>query len=176
MRRMVSTYHLLAVGALSLCLGTSAAAEVVRLEGQHRETFPNQGQPYERLTGRFFGELNPTHALNAIIADLDLAPRNGRGFVEYPGTFTILKPVDAIRGHADGNELSGVRSALREAPLGSYTGWNPIAKGVFKGRIQPLGGGISRSPSPRGSWPNRFLLQDDADRLINKARDSSVLR
>jgi hypothetical protein len=30
---------------------------------------------------------------------------------------------------------------LLEAPLGTYTAWNPIATGFLKGRIQPLGGG-----------------------------------
>jgi hypothetical protein len=43
---------------------------------------------------------------------------------------------------ADGNELAGVRSVLLEAPLGTYTGWNPIARGFFKGDIQALGGGF----------------------------------
>ena len=45
------------------------------------------------------------------------------------------------RVDADGNEIAGVRSVLLEAPLGTYTGWNPIARGFFKGHIQALGGG-----------------------------------
>ena len=42
---------------------------------------------------------------------------------------------------ADGNEIAGVRSVLLEVPLGTYTGWNPLAGGFFKGHIQALGGG-----------------------------------
>jgi hypothetical protein len=52
-------------------------------------------------------------------------------------TLPMLMP----RVDADGNELAGVRSVWLEAPLGTYTGWNPIARGVMAGHIQPLGGG-----------------------------------
>jgi len=45
------------------------------------------------------------------------------------------------KADADGNELAGIRSVLLEVPLGTYTGWNPIARGFFKGQIQALGGG-----------------------------------
>lgn len=41
---------------------------------------------------------------------------------------------------ADGNETSGVPSVLHQAPLGTYTGWNVVAAGFFKG--QPCGGGL----------------------------------
>jgi hypothetical protein len=39
--------------------------------------------PYERLHGRVFGELDPTHCMNAGIVNLDKAARNARGHVEY---------------------------------------------------------------------------------------------
>ena len=55
---------------------------------------PVAGQPYELLTGRAFGELNPFHPLNREITDLDRAPRNSRGRVEYIASFRIRKPVD----------------------------------------------------------------------------------
>jgi hypothetical protein len=109
---------------------------------------------------------------------------------------------------ADGNELAGVRSVLLEVPLGTYTGWNPIARGFFKGDIQALGGGYIpfaktkaqrlASGDPRLSLEERygthdayvarvkeaakrqvaerFLLQDDADRLVEQAEKSAVLR
>lgn len=46
--------------------------------------------PYETLTGRVYGELDH----NSIITDIDLAPRNANGKVEYMVTFYIVKPVD----------------------------------------------------------------------------------
>src|SRR4029079_3516504 len=47
---------------------------------------------YESLTGRFFGELDPKLPQNAVITDIELAPRNARGMVEYSATFTIFMP------------------------------------------------------------------------------------
>ena len=55
---------------------------------------PIAGQPYEQLTGRAFGELNPRHPQNKEITDLDRAPRNARGRAEYVASFRIRKPLD----------------------------------------------------------------------------------
>jgi Alpha/beta hydrolase domain len=54
---------------------------------------------YERLHGIAYGELDPTHKLNAGIVNLDKAPRNTRGHVEYQSEFRILKPIDLTRGN-----------------------------------------------------------------------------
>ena len=37
--------------------------------------------------------------------------------------------------------MAGVKSLLLRVPLGTYTGWNPIATGVLKGRERSLAGG-----------------------------------
>ena len=55
--------------------------------------------PYEKLVGRFYGELDPTVALNAGIVDLDKAPRNARGMVEYSSDFYILRPLNLSKGN-----------------------------------------------------------------------------
>jgi hypothetical protein len=54
---------------------------------------------YERLHGRMFGELDPTHPLNDGIVNLDKAARNANGNVEYHSDFRILKPLDLDRGN-----------------------------------------------------------------------------
>src|SRR5271155_3615252 len=54
---------------------------------------------YEKLAGRFFGEVDPADPLNALIADIGLAPRNARGMVEYSGNFLIIRPVDVSKGN-----------------------------------------------------------------------------
>jgi hypothetical protein len=54
---------------------------------------------YEKITGRYRGELNPDNPRNRIIVDLDKASRNERGNVEYGADFYILKPVDLTRGN-----------------------------------------------------------------------------
>jgi hypothetical protein len=58
--------------------------------------FGNVGA-YEQLRGTASGELDPGDRRNAVITDIDLAPRNVRGKVEYTATFTLLKPVDMSR-------------------------------------------------------------------------------
>jgi hypothetical protein len=97
MSAMSSLVRTLSALVVVLLLGHPALAEVVNLAVQNRQPLPNQQQPYERLTGRFQGELDPRDPQNAVITDIGLAPRNERGMVEYSATFTILKPLDMVR-------------------------------------------------------------------------------
>ena len=52
------------------------------------------GAAYERLVGRAFGVLDPSHPANAIITDIQLAEPGPSGLVEYMATFQLVKPVD----------------------------------------------------------------------------------
>jgi hypothetical protein len=54
---------------------------------------------YERLLGHFSGELDPADPLNAFIVNIDLAPRNAQGMVEYSADFRILKPISMKSGN-----------------------------------------------------------------------------
>jgi hypothetical protein len=62
-----------------------------------------EGQPfgaagsYLRIRGVAKGELDPAAPENRAIVDLDKAPRNARGFVEYETDFFILRPADPSR-------------------------------------------------------------------------------
>lgn len=58
------------------------------------QTVPILGQPYEQLTGRAFGELDPADPHNTIITDIGIAPLNPNGKVAYIASFRIRKPVD----------------------------------------------------------------------------------
>jgi Alpha/beta hydrolase domain len=60
--------------------------------------FPITGA-YEKLVGKFYGEVDPQNRLNKIIVNLDKAPRNRRGKVEYWSDLYILKPLDMARGN-----------------------------------------------------------------------------
>jgi hypothetical protein len=60
-------------------------------------SWPGVG-PYERIVGKAYGEVNPTDPRNAVIVDIELAPRNARGNVEYALNFYLLKPVDLSKG------------------------------------------------------------------------------
>jgi hypothetical protein len=61
-------------------------------------SFGTVGQ-YEQIDGTAYGEIDPRDPLNAVIQDIDLAPRNARGKVEYSTKVSILKPVDETRGN-----------------------------------------------------------------------------
>ena len=54
---------------------------------------------YERLKGTAYMEVDPRDPLNAVIVNLNRAPRNARGMVEFSSPFLILKPVDMSRGN-----------------------------------------------------------------------------
>jgi hypothetical protein len=60
-------------------------------------TFGDSGA-YERVRGTYRGELDPADPRNKVIVNLDKAPRNAAGRVEYEADFYILRPVDAARG------------------------------------------------------------------------------
>jgi hypothetical protein len=54
---------------------------------------------YERVDGVAIGELDPTHAANRGIVNIDKAQRNARGNVEYRSDVCILRPADSERGN-----------------------------------------------------------------------------
>src|SRR5882757_10516050 len=52
-------------------------------------SFGTAGQ-YETIAGRVFGELDPNDPHNTIINDINLAPKNANGKVEYMATFFMV--------------------------------------------------------------------------------------
>ena len=74
-----------------------AAAEVVRFEVTMRGDVADGRRfgvvgAYERVSGRIVFALDPGNAANRIIADIDRAPRNAAGQVEFSADFYMLKP------------------------------------------------------------------------------------
>jgi hypothetical protein len=89
---------------LLLLLPISVAARVVRVEVTSREAEPAQpapytAAPYEILKGLIYLEVDPQNPANRLIHDLELAPRNARGNVEFTTEFELHRPVNP----ADGN-------------------------------------------------------------------------
>ncbi|HWP59094.1 MAG TPA: alpha/beta hydrolase domain-containing protein [Candidatus Acidoferrales bacterium] len=62
------------------------------------KSFGNTG-PYERLTGKASFAIDPDEKDLPFICDLDLAPRNSAGLVEFAAVLDIVKPVDLSRGN-----------------------------------------------------------------------------
>ncbi|HTT37292.1 MAG TPA: alpha/beta hydrolase domain-containing protein [Burkholderiales bacterium] len=95
-------YALLISATLAL-MAAPAQARLTRLEIVQRElvaggqSFGATG-PYERLAGTAYFEVDPGDPRNAVVFDLDHAPRNGRGKVEFSADMVILKPVDLSKG------------------------------------------------------------------------------
>jgi len=87
----MSAARILTALLLVVCLGSTARAHVVRLEITKVEP---AGPAHEKISGKAYGELDPADPRNAVITDIDLAPRNDRGQVEYVATFTLVKPKD----------------------------------------------------------------------------------
>jgi hypothetical protein len=116
-------------------------------------------------------------------------------------------PTPAAKLDKDGNEIAGVKSVLLQAPLGTYTSWNPVASGPLQGNEGSLAAGYipfamtktermaKGDPRPsieerygsqegynclvrhvaKNAVRKRFLLREDADRLIAQAAASNVL-
>ncbi|HKX29372.1 MAG TPA: alpha/beta hydrolase domain-containing protein [Blastocatellia bacterium] len=105
----ISSHQLLTTLFVSLLivLGAPILAEaritrivITRVESPTFEgaTFGTVGQ-YEKLVGRAYGEVDPLDPRNSVIVDLNLAPRNSRGMVEYSTDVYILRPVDRSKGN-----------------------------------------------------------------------------
>ena len=63
---------------------------------------------FERLEGTVYMEVDPDDPLNAVVVNLDRAPRNERGLVEFSAPFVIIKPNDGTR--ENGKILYGINN------------------------------------------------------------------
>ena len=118
--------------AVVLLVPAPASAQVTRLEVTSRS--PVAGGPfgaagdYENVRGRVYGEIDPGDRRNRIIQDLDLAPRNDRGRIEYVATFSLTKPVDAAKTsgvlmYSVVNRGDGSASAGPAGHISLVSGW-----------------------------------------------------
>ncbi len=85
-----------AAAAVSLAWAPPSDARVTRIVVDRTQALAGQvaGEtPYETITGRAFGELDPGDRHNDEITDLSHAQRNANGKVEYVASFFIVKPV-----------------------------------------------------------------------------------
>jgi hypothetical protein len=79
-------------------------------------------------------------------------------------------PTLAGRVDDDGNEVAGLKSVLMQAPLGTYTSWNPVAAGPLRGNEGNLAAGYipfaltkaerKASGDPRRSVEERYGSQE----------------
>ena len=86
------------LAALVICGAATARAEVTRVAVTSRADIAFAG--YEKIVGRVFFAVDPADPRNAIVVDLDKAPRMADGRVEFSSDFTITRPKSGGNGVA----------------------------------------------------------------------------
>jgi hypothetical protein len=100
---------------LAMLAAATARADVVRVEVSRRADIDGSG--YEKIAGTAHFAVNPADPRNAVIVDLDKAPRNAAGLVEFSADFYLLRPKDPARSNGSALvEVSnrGGRGLLRQ--------------------------------------------------------------
>jgi hypothetical protein len=109
---------------LVLLFAMPLQAEVVRIEVKSRadilagKSFGNAGA-YEKVAGRIYFAADPRNSANQIVADIDKAPKNSSGKVEFSSDFYIIKPKDLARGN--GTVLYEVSNRGGKGMLGFFS-------------------------------------------------------
>ena len=133
---MRRTFALVVLGSLLGALAAPPAdARVVRIEVERTtpyaggKEFGDAGR-FERLDGTVYMEVDPDDPLNAVIVNLDRAPRNDRGLVEFSAPFFIIRPVDMARGNR--KLLYGINNRGNAIELGFHA-FPPLPPGADPG-------------------------------------------
>jgi Alpha/beta hydrolase domain len=87
-----------------LLLAAGANAHVTRVEIISRTDIADGhafglAGAYEKIVGRVYFAVNPDNLHNKLIVDLDKAPRNAQGEVEFSADLYLLKPKDMNKGN-----------------------------------------------------------------------------
>ncbi len=133
------------------------------------------------------GEPLPDNSLNPIY-EYDFGPEFR--YVDLAGAITKEPPARQVvptlvpKTDADGNDLGGVASVLRQVPLGTYTDWNVTASGWNRGAGCGLNGGyipFARSKAereakhdPRPSIEERYGTHEHYVELVKRAAAKGV--
>ncbi|MEQ1731240.1 MAG: alpha/beta hydrolase domain-containing protein, partial [Vicinamibacterales bacterium] len=94
-----------------VCAG-QAAAEVVRIDVTRRDDFGS----HTRIIGRVHFAIDPTDVSSRDIADIQSAPRNAAGLVEFSSDLLFFQPKDAAK--ANGTVFLEVVNRGRDQSLG----------------------------------------------------------
>jgi len=106
--------HIAVLLTLAIGWAGAARAEVTRVEIGKRADIGQSG--YEKVAGTIHFSVDPKHPRNAVVVDLDKAPRTAAGRVEFAADWYVIRPKDPTRGNGSVLvEVSnrGNRSAIR---------------------------------------------------------------
>jgi hypothetical protein len=118
---------LLAVSAL-LMSAPAAHAKVTRIVID--TTTSLDAGAYEAVSGRAFGQLDPSHPLNAIIQDIELG-KSADGKVHYVASFLLVKPTNLALASGlmwhdvpnRGGRITLAAASRAEGDIGLSSGW-----------------------------------------------------
>jgi len=97
------------IATVSLLISIVSLAEIERIDISNRETLSdsNVNFSYQSISGIVYFSLDPNDEANAAITDIEYAPVNDDGLVEYSADFRVLVPSDSI---ANGGLLYNVNN------------------------------------------------------------------
>ena len=178
MPKLAAAARALVLGCLTLvATGATAQADVTRFAITSRAPVGNSG--YEKIVGVAHFAVNPKVAANGIIADIDRAPVNAAGQVEFSSDVYILRPLDSAKSNGvalvdvlnrgrkmvlNGFNRGGTNDPATEADLGDgflmqrgftivWVGWEfdiRRASGARAGEVERGAGMAIQIPSARG--------------------------
>src|SRR3954462_13361126 len=131
---------------------------------------------YETLTGRAFGELDPNDEHNALITDIQTAPRNANGKVEYIASFFVVKPVDMSKASGllwhDVPNRGGripISSDLRaQADVGVSSGWQGDNAGATATAVPANAASLTPVTPSNNEWVKTPVLSGVTGQILGR--------
>ncbi len=154
MRRLTSSLgHVLKLLLILICGGHQLVEAAVVSVDITRRVFLERfaAGDYEEIIGTAHFEIDPANLHNVVIADVELAPRNGDGLVEFSADVVIWKPVDMLKS----NDVTLIDIPNRGAPVANSFN-RPAAN-------QPFGDGFMMDAGYTIVWIGwEYDIPDDA--------------
>ena len=141
LRRMKRLIRAVIPSVCLLLAAQTSFAELTRVEVTSRADIA--GAPYEKIVGKAFFAVDPRDPRNKVIADIDRAPVNQSGRVEFSSDIYILRPKDTTL--SNGIALVEVLNRGRKLVMNGFTrgGSNDPASSADLGDAFLLGRGFT---------------------------------
>ncbi|MEE2778080.1 MAG: alpha/beta hydrolase domain-containing protein [Acidobacteriota bacterium] len=165
------------LGLLSLAAATPSSAELTRMVIETRAPLPapsaGEVTAYERLGGYAIGALDPADSRNAVIVDIDKAPRDGEGRVRYRVDVEIHRPIGDSNGTLlydvvnRGNKVAWRFARRSERFTLVWTGW----QGDLPNRGETL-----RATLPIATDSGQPIVGLSREEFIGKDTETPIVR
>ena len=86
------------LAATAVC-AFGAVTEVHVVDRTDVRVSPGGAGPYERIAAKAYFAVDPKNPANRIVTDIDLAPKNDSGLVEFSADVIVVKPRDPAKGN-----------------------------------------------------------------------------